>query len=696
MHGRVANSIYDDAWLGLGDCSKIQILSNPLIHDRSEQELNNPGLTELRIMRDPDYLAFACKTLFNIDILPEQAVILEELWTKPFSMFIASRGWGKTFMLAVFAMLKLALTPPAEDGSAGVKIVIVGAAFRQSKLIMEYMETLWRNAPILRSVCFGARSGPRHETDRHSMYINENWAIAIPLGSGEKIRGLRANIVLVDEFAAVSPAIYETVIAGFAAVRSDPMSSVKDSAKRKAMKADGIWDEESEARFLGKKGNQAIISGTADYDFKHFADYWKKYCNIIRSRGNQDELRRRLGDDVTEDDMVLSDKDYTVIRIPYEIIPPGFMDDRIIARAKATVHQAIYRMEYAACFVSDSDGFFKRSLIESCVGSEIKPIRLLDNEIWFDARETGSPGLEYVYGIDPASEKDNFCIVILELHENHTRVVYCWTTNRTNFKKVLDAGLTEEHDFYSYCARKIRDLMRVFPCNAIGMDAQGGGIAVEEALHDPDKIRSEQNEVAMWPIIDKDKKKDTDIKAGLHILEMVQFAKAEWTGSANHGLRKDLEDKVLIFPRFDPVTLELSLAKDKIRAEEFKDRHGKDLTIYDTLEDCVMEIEEMKNELTTIVMTRTGLGPQGRDRWDTPEIIEHGKKGRMRKDRYSSLVIANMVARQIHRTPPPIVYESIGGFVSTIEHSGGGDLYSGPAWFTDSANEGGIGFSIRK
>lgn len=694
MHGRLANDVYDNAWMRLGDTSKIQIASNPLIDSRSEEELINPGLTELKIMTDPRYLSYTCKVLFNIDILPEQSVILEELWNKPFSMFVASRGFGKSYLLAVYAMLKLALTPQAEDGSPGVKIVIVGAAFRQSKLIMQYMETIWSNAPILRSVSEGNRNGPRHETDRHSMYIGGNWAIAIPLGDGSKIRGLRANIVLVDEFAAVSPDVYETVIAGFAAVSADPIGNVKDYYKREAMKADGVWDDESEAIYLGKKGNQAIISGTADYDFKHFADYWKKYCNIIRSKGSNDSLRARLGDSYSEDDELLNHKDYSVIRIPYEIIPPGFMDDKIIARAKATVHQAIYQMEYGTIFVSDSDGFFKRSLIESCVGSDIKPIKLMDSEIWFDARKTGSPNCKYVYGIDPASEKDNFCIVVLELHNNHTRVVYCWTTNRRNFKKVLDAGLTEQHDFYGYCARKIRDLMRVFPCEAIGMDAQGGGIAVEEALHDPDKIKPD--EIPLWPIIDKDKKKDTDIQAGLHILEMIQFAKADWTADANHGLRKDLEDKVLIFPRFDPVTLELSLATDKIQAEEYKKKYGKDLNLYDTLEDCVMELEELKNELTTIVMTRTGLGPQGRDKWDTPEIVEHGRKGRMRKDRYSSLVMANMVARQIHRTPPPMVYETIGGFVSEIKHDAEGELYQGPAWFTDSANKGGIGFTIKR
>ena len=115
------------------------------------------------------------------------------------------------------------------------------------------------------------------------------------------------------------------------------------------------------------------------------------------------------------------------------------------------------------------------------------------------------------------------------------------------------------------------------------MDAQGGGIAVMEALHDKDKIQG--GEVALWPIIDEDKEKDTDGEPGLHVLEMIQFAKSDWVVEANHGMRKDFEDKALLFPYFDSATIGLAISDDKI-----KDRK------YDTLEDCVMEIEELKDE----------------------------------------------------------------------------------------------------
>ena len=660
--------IFDDAWLGLGDLSKIQLDINPMIH-RSEREIENPDLHLMKLMRDPKYIGATCKMLFGIELHPMQCIILQEFWNRPFPMYIASRGWGKSFLLALYSIIKCAFTP-------GTKIVIVGAAFRQSKIIFEYMETIWRSSPILRSIFSGNDDGPRRDVDRCTIRLGDSWTIAVPMGDGSKIRGLRAHIIIADEFASISPDIYETVVAGFAAVSASPIQNVKEEARKKAMKEAGIWNEEIEA-LQYKMGNQAIISGTADYSFKHFAQYWRRYKSIIESKGDKHKLEELFKGEVPEN---FNWQDYSIIRIPYELIPKGFMDDKQVARAKATIHTGIYNMEYAACFTADSDGFFKRSLIESCVVNENNPVMIGDKSIIFDATIRGNTHHQYVYGIDPASEKDNFSIVVLEVHPDHSRIVYCWTTNRSNFKERQKSGLTGEHDFYGFCARKIRNLMKTFPPKVIGMDAQGGGIAIEEALHDPKNL--EEGENLIWPTINYDKAKDTDSQAGLHILEMVQFAKADWTAAANHGLRKDFEDRVLLFPRFDQLTLGLAMDEDG------KDIMKDDLTpLYDSLSECILEIEDLKNELTTIVMSQTSTGPGARDKWDTPEVkLGNGKKGRLRKDRYSSLVIANMLARQSRMELAVPNYDVIGGDRSKIVKQEG-DMYKGPEWFTKSVND---------
>ena len=178
----------------------------------------------------------------------------------------------------------------------------------------------------------------------------------------------------------------------------------------------------------------------------------------------------------------------------------------------------------------------------------------------------------------------------------------------------------------------------------------------------------------MWPIVEEDVEKPTDRFAGKHIVIFINFADADWTSSANHGLRKDIEDKTLIFPFFDPVYLaEIAL----------QDKDGNPL--YDTTEDCVFEIEELKNELCTIVQTKT---PNGRDRWDTPEIKTNtGKKGRMRKDRYSALLMANSVARELQTKTihtKPHVY--VAGFAGdgNYRYDKNEKLYQAPDWFNSN------------
>tara|TARA_B100000029_G_scaffold311718_1_gene304276 strand:+ start:2665 stop:4629 length:1965 start_codon:yes stop_codon:yes gene_type:complete len=640
-----------DAWLNI-DVDE-DSLFNPLSMLSSE-DIDDFQLRLAWFLSNPEYFTFIVKNIFNIDLLPVQALMLKELWSRKFPMLIASRGFGKSFMLSLYAMMRAVLLPPR-------KIVIVGAAFRQSKVLFEYMETIYKNAPLLRDM---VSCTPRRDVDRCQMTIGDSTVVCLPLGDGSKIRGQRANDIIADEFASIPREIFENVVAGFAAVSSSPIENVKRiAAKKKAIELGDELEEEEE--ILTNISNQIILSGTAYYDFNHFSEYWKKWKSIIKSKGRKKHLQEIFGDE--EIPSGFDWRQYSIIRIPFELVPEGFMDDAQVARSRATVHSGIYEMEFGACFSTDSQGFFKRSLIESCVASYQNSISLPSGEISFESVLRGDPNRRYIYGVDPASEVDNFSIVVIELHEDHRRVVYCWTTTRADHKLKVKTGIVKETDFYSYCARQIRDLMKTFPCERISMDAQGGGIAVMEALHDKDKI--EEGELPIWEIIDDNKEKDTDGNPGLHILEMCQFAKADWLGEANHGMRKDFEDKVLLFPFFDAVSLGIAASEDKIEKR-----------MYDTLEDCVMEIEELKDELSMIIMSQT---TSGRDKWDTPEVkLPGGRKNRLRKDRYSALLMANMAGRTMQRTPTPPDHEFTGGFAARGKTQEGPD-YIGPAWFTE-------------
>ena len=82
-----------------------------------------------------------------------------------------------------------------------------------------------------------------------------------------------------------------------------------------------------------------------------------------------------------------------------------------------------------------------------------------------------------------------------------------------------------------------------------------------------------------------------------------------------------------------------------------------------------------------------------------PEIkLPGNKKGRLRKDRYSALLIANMVARTMSKTPSTKFYEPVGGFVLSDRGDGSedsGKLYRGPNHLTDKMS-GIYGMGVQK
>jgi hypothetical protein len=110
--------------------------------------------------------------------------------------------------------------------------------------------------------------------------------------------------------------------------------------------------------------------------------------------------------------------------------------------------------------------------------------------------------------------------------------------------------------------------------------------------------------------------------------------------------------------------------------------------MHDTLEDCVMEIEELKNELSLIVISQTG---NGRERWDTPDT-RSGKKNKLRKDRYSALIMANWSARGLNIQRDIIKYDeeyykNVGFAQNYVPALHGTDLYSGPQWFSENMKD---------
>lgn len=642
------------------DKIEVDLSVNPLSKPPS-----NPLEDLFEIITNIDYLPFTFQHILGITTYPTQHAFIKTIYKSSFPLIACSRGFSKSSSLAMYIMYILLICP-------GIKIVVAGAAMRQSKAVFEYCRRIWNNAPVLRSICTSGDSGCVGGNDNCRVTIGESTCLFIPLGDGETIRGLRANILICDEFASINKDVFETVLKGFTAVSSSPVENLKNIARLKMLKRKGLVKQDQEAQKSGYS-NQTIISGTCSYSFNHFSEYFRNYKDIIESKGDPEDLKRRGAKPLSKG---LSYKDYTVIRIPYDMIPEGFMDQQSVGSAQATSDEQTFMREFGAVFVRDSDGFFKRSLIESCTPT--KPITINQTIVHpFTAELTGEPSVKYFMGIDPALINDNFSIVIIGCYPEYRKVVYCWTINKGKLAAKIEKSVVAEQVYLSYCAKKIRSLLRVFPCEIISIDSQGGGYALAEALSDLDKVPL--GEKPIYPVRQDHPfaartEYGTDNLPGHHIIELVAFADSVYISEANTGLRKDMEDKTLLFPFFDGIAAVRAGYED-----ESKNR------LDDTLEDCMFEVEELKNELSSIKHTQTGTSM--RDHWDTPEKKDPNTntKGRLHKDRYSALLIANMAARRIERQIVPNMEAVQGGFVGKVIKTAG-DLFTGPEWFTSKVN----------
>lgn len=573
-----------------------------------------------------------------------QVIMLDMLWHKKFPMLLASRGAGKTFILAVYAVLRALLIP-------GSKIVICGAGYRQAKLVFKEIEKLYNSSPILQEAC---QDRPKYGSDQAYLNIGHSTITAIPIGDGEKIRGIRATTLIADEFGSIPEEIFEIVISPFTAVHMNPAERAMVTRfvnRLKALNADNRLIEliESTQGF----GNQIVVSGTSSYKHNHFYKRYRVYKMFIESRGDPQKLKKFLesssmensgkSTEISNEDITVMAKlwkHYAIYQLPYTGIPEGFLDADIIRADRAKFPRHRFAMEYLVEFPDDSDGFIKRSWIEAATphAPEFEPVKI---ELYGDPRST------YVMGLDPARWNDNFGCVVLKLTPRGKELVYCTAWNRTEF---------------SVSAKKIREICKRFNISYIAMDGGGGGWATYEWLCKEQSGVSKEE--LIWLIPEQLEERDRIALAapGKKILEVVNFG-GNWTVDAAHSLAASIQQNNLLFPykvdeqdiynqyvrhfKSDSIDDQVKefLCQDVWGIDEWEAgeisskagvKHGAVLGVKQHIDECI-------NETCAILRTVT---PGGVERFELPAMIDQPEGLDMRRrDRFSALMLANYASK---------------------------------------------------
>lgn len=133
-----------------------------------------------------------------------QELLLWAMMHNNYTLFIASRGLGKTYMVAMFAICYSILYP-------GTKIVVTAPTLRQAnESLVKIRDEFYKQSAVLRNeidkISIGQNDGEIH-------FKNGSWIRTTT--STENARSLRANIIIVDEYVKTDKHIVDSVIKEF-------------------------------------------------------------------------------------------------------------------------------------------------------------------------------------------------------------------------------------------------------------------------------------------------------------------------------------------------------------------------------------------------------------------------------------------------------------------------------------------------
>jgi len=326
-------------------------------------------------------LGLTTELISGIKLAPYQEVTLKALMNRNFSMCVWGRGCGKTFIASVFCFLQCIFEPRT-------KILIAGPTFRTARFIFNNLENIVESEGAeLLAQAFGAKI---KRNDQYEWKINEGTITAIPL-NGEKIRGFRANVLVLDEYMLIPEDIITNVLMPFLVAPQNIKERLEIREMEDNLIKKGVMKEED--RMVFENTSKMIALSSASYTFENLYKTYKEWMEKITTEENVGEAK------------------YFISQMGYESLPKEMIDPIIIEEAQGGGQShASFQREYCAQFTDGSDSYYSAKKMHECtIPDGEEPTTQL----------FGTKGSKYVLGIDPSfsnsPSSDFFAMSVLEL-----------------------------------------------------------------------------------------------------------------------------------------------------------------------------------------------------------------------------------------------------------------------------------------
>lgn len=374
-----------------------------------------------------------CRDYLNIDLKLFQAILIYMMNISNYFMYIASRGQGKSFLLAVFCCVRCILYPETQ-------VCITAAARSQSVNVLEKIITIL--LPNSDNLKLEIKSW---STTNNNAYIEfHNGSRIKVVTANDKARSNRSNIILIDEFRMVDLNVINKVIRKFNTAPRQPK-----------------YLNRPEYKHLTERNKEFYLSSA------WFKSHWsfeklKAYCvNLIND-----------------------EKKYFVCGLPYQLaIKENLLDAGQVAdeMSEADFSEISWAMEMETLWFGDDEGSLfayddiskNRNLktaiyptnIVKLQDKKIKIPQLLPNE-----RRILSADIALL-----ASKKQN----------NDAASIFINSAIPTSSNRYVGNMIyTENHEglLTSELALIIRRLFDMYHCTDLALDVRGLGVGVFDSL----------------------------------------------------------------------------------------------------------------------------------------------------------------------------------------------------------------------
>ena len=587
------------------------MIYSPDKYKKDYPDINNQLMELKGILNDKDAkislakflranLGFTTELISGIKLAPYQEIHLKALLNRNFSMCVFGRGCGKSFIASVFCFLQCVFEP-------NTKILIAGPTFRTARFIFNNLEKIVnsKGAELLQQA-FGSKS---KRNDQYEWSINGGSIVAIPL-SGEKIRGFRANVLVLDEFLLLSEDIVKTVLMPFLVAPQNMKERMEIREMEDTLIREGAMKEED--RMVFENNSKMIALSSASYTFENLYKTYNEWIEKIYSKEN-------------------TEASYFVSQLSYEALPLEMIDKTIIEEAQngGSSHSSFLR-EYCARFIDGSDSYFSAKKMEDCtIPNGQAPHTLMK----------GTPGKKYILGIDPnmsdSPNADYFAMALMEIDEetktgtlvhtyaglgnlkNHVNYFYYLMTNFNIVFIILDNAGADI--FLSACNQSELFKSNKLILNTFEFNSDLEGVDYDQEVR---KVRNNYNLESKKIAFNQVFTSNFIRKANEHLQASIDYKKI-WFAS-----------KTCANDNFFETVFSQSIPLELMKTEE-----KKDWSTLDFIENQDDFIYQTKKQCTLVEHSSTARGTQS---FDLPQHLKRSSSAnKARKDNYSALLLVN-------------------------------------------------------